>query len=72
MRRIDIIVSRTSTRAEIAERVQHHLYDNFAIADGHAHPWAIVVTGEDRDEWTAEAQVEQLWWFGLTGAKVVG
>lgn len=71
MRRIDIIVSRTSTRAETAERVKRYLYDNFAIDDGHTHPWAIIVTGEDRDGWTAEAQADRLW-SGLIAAKVVG
>lgn len=70
MRRIDIIVSRTSTRAENAERVKRYLYDNFAIADGPTDPDVIVVTGEDCDGWTAEAQADRLC-SGLIAAKVV-
>ncbi len=71
MRRIDIIVSRTSTRAETTERVERYLYDNFTIDDGPTDSETIIVTGEDRAGWTAEAQADRLW-SGLIAAKVVG
>ena len=72
MRTIQIQVdSRTSTYAETRKRVQPYLYSNFELAEcGYGWPELIVVHGEDKAGWTAEAQAARMR-SGLIAATVV-
>jgi len=75
MRTIYILVNgKTATWEDTKERAEQYLYSNFEVAtSGYGFPGSnnvIIVEGEDKAGWTAEAQVMRLQ-SGLLAAEVV-